>query len=170
MGNLRASWFSVLFNGSPSGFFKATRGLKQGDPLSPLLFILVVEAFIRGLHVQIQEGAITAYSAFRSSPVIPILCFADDMIVFLRGLRQTIRAFLSFLERYELASGQRISKPKSSFYVSQKSSSTLPRWISATSAFAQGTLLFKYFGSMLYTGQRKRVYYQPVVDRVMTKL
>lgn len=129
-----------------------------------------MEAFIRGLHVQVQRGVITAYSASRTSPVLPVLCFADDMIVFMRGFRRSVRGFLSFLDRYELASGQKISKPKSSFYVSAKCPAPLPRWISSTSGFASGSLPFKYLGSLLYKGRRKRPYYQHVVDKVSAKL
>lgn len=49
MNNLSASWFSILINGSQSGFLKSSRGVKQGDPFSPYLFLLVVEALSRGL-------------------------------------------------------------------------------------------------------------------------
>lgn len=133
--------------------------------MSPILFILVVEAFIRGLHSQVQHEAITAYSAQHAAPMIPLLCFADDMIVFMHGFHRSICGFLNFLESYKLASSQKISKPKSSFYVSKKSDLALLRWISGTSGFSQGSLLFKYLGSVLNKGRRKKVYYHHVVDR-----
>jgi hypothetical protein len=48
-----SSWFSVVMNGTSKGFFKAGRGLRQRDPLSPYLFILVEEVFSRLLRKKV---------------------------------------------------------------------------------------------------------------------
>lgn len=83
--NLQGAWFSVLVNGVSSGFFQASRGLKQGDPLSPYLFILVAEAFGRGLKFLVSEGAVQQFALPRQAIPISYLAFADDLILFTRA-------------------------------------------------------------------------------------
>jgi hypothetical protein len=53
--------FSILVNGTPSGFFTSSRGLRQGDPLSPLLFVVVMEALSRMLVVALEQGSMTGF-------------------------------------------------------------------------------------------------------------
>lgn len=50
------NWFTVMVNGEPSGFFKSTRGVRQGDPLSPSLFVLVAKFLGKGLYHTFLQG------------------------------------------------------------------------------------------------------------------
>ena len=77
--------FSVLVNGSPEGFFRNSRGIRQGDPLSPLLFFLVMEVLSRMLRKVETEGLIRGFSAGGNAHEglrISHLLFADDTILF----------------------------------------------------------------------------------------
>jgi hypothetical protein len=77
--------FSVMINGSPSGFLGSSRGIRQGDPLSPLLFLLVMEVLSRMLRKTEEAGLIKGFQAGKSPGEgisVSHLLFADDTIVF----------------------------------------------------------------------------------------
>ena len=92
--------FSVLVNGSPTGFFSSSRGLRQGDPLSPLLFLLVMEVLSRMLR-KVEFGGFISGFTIGSEVSISHLLFADDSILFCDADPQQlmyIRLALTFFE------------------------------------------------------------------------
>ena len=73
--------FSILINGSPSDFFGSSRGLRQGDPLSPLLFDIVMEALSRLLDVAAFAGQFSSFfmgSTAGTSVMVSHILFAGD--------------------------------------------------------------------------------------------
>ena len=69
----------------PCGFFGSTRGLRQGDPLSPLLFVLVMDALSRMLDKAVLEGRLSGFSVGNlegRSLAVSHLLFGDDTLIF----------------------------------------------------------------------------------------
>lgn len=105
--------FSLLVNRSPAGFFGSTRGIRQGDPLSPLLIVLVIEAFNKmighaegpqGFEVGTERGTILTISH---------LFFADDTLVFCGADQDQLRHLRMTLLCFESVSGLKIKLSKS---------------------------------------------------------
>ncbi|KAL0287958.1 UNVERIFIED_CONTAM: hypothetical protein Sangu_2668400 [Sesamum angustifolium] len=92
-------WFTILVNGESSGFFKSSQGLRQGDPISPALFILASEALSRGLNHLFTQNPNMLYQTGCKTRVTH-LAYADDIIIFtryrglgIRNIRETVIAF-----------------------------------------------------------------------------
>ncbi|CAL1403419.1 unnamed protein product [Linum trigynum] len=100
-------------NGTPSRFFSPSRGLRQGDPLSPLLFVICTEGFAVLLHKAISEGKLEGVKVAPRAARISHLFFADDSYLFLRGSLQECENLIGVLNEYEELSGQRVNLDKS---------------------------------------------------------
>ncbi|GKB12941.1 RNA-directed DNA polymerase, eukaryota [Tanacetum coccineum] len=111
-GSLSASMASVLVNGSPTAEFQFFRGLKQGDPLAPYLFILVMESlhlsFSRTVDVGIFKG-IQIGKDFTLSH----LFYADDAVFIGEWSDENLSRILHVLHCFSLASGLKINVKKS---------------------------------------------------------
>lgn len=109
--------FSVGYNGNVHGYFKGTRGLRQGDPLSPYLFVLVMNALSLMLNKAAADGKFSYHYMCKDSKVTH-LCFADDLLIFLDGSLQSVSNVLKVLKEFEDVSGLAVSLPKTSFFSS----------------------------------------------------
>lgn len=77
--------FLVLINGQLGKRFKPTRGLRQGDPLSPFMFLIVIDVLSRLIHGAVEEGFIDAIKISSTGPTLSHLLFTDDTLIFLRA-------------------------------------------------------------------------------------
>ncbi|KAL5717241.1 hypothetical protein ACHQM5_010283 [Ranunculus cassubicifolius] len=109
----------VLLNGSPFGCIKPSRGLRQGDPLSPYLFILVAEAFSRLVVKAEEEGKIHGIKVLRRAPSISHLLYADDLVVFTKATIGEVHNLMDILKVYCKATGQSVNYNKSSMFFSK---------------------------------------------------
>lgn len=91
---------SLLLNGSPFGHFSASRGLRQGDPLSPFLFILVFDVLFRLLSRAESSSLLFGMKLHSSAPTISHLFFADDILLFGCASVGEVACFKECLETY----------------------------------------------------------------------
>lgn len=107
--------FTVGYNGYVNGYFKGIRGLRQGDPLSPYLFVIAVNTLSLMLNQAAQEMRFNYHSKCQGSKLTH-LCFADDLLIFMDGSLESVQSVLQVLREFELRSGLAVSVQKSSFF------------------------------------------------------
>ncbi|KAL6525382.1 hypothetical protein OROHE_015689 [Orobanche hederae] len=96
---------NVLVNGSPSVEFQLERGVRQGDPLSPFLFLIATEGLNLLMNRAVDRGIIRPAKVGRDGVCISHLQYADDTIFIIDGAEENARSIRGVLKVFELLSG-----------------------------------------------------------------
>ncbi|RVW71995.1 putative mitochondrial protein [Vitis vinifera] len=108
--------FSVMINGVPAGFFSNSKGLRQGDPLSPYLFVLGMEVLSNLIRRAVDGGFLSGcriWGRGEEEMIVSHLLFADDTIIFCEARKEQLSALSWILAWFEASSGLRINLHKS---------------------------------------------------------
>ena len=97
--------YKVLLNGQPRGLIIPQRGLRQGDLLSPYLFIMCTEALIMNIKKAERVKQLTGMKVARVCPAISHLLFADDSLFFCKANKEECQTILRILKEYKAVSG-----------------------------------------------------------------
>lgn len=155
--------FSVAINGELCGYFKGTKGLRQGDPLSPYLFVLCIEVFSQLLRAKYTDGSI-GYHPKASDPAVSHLAFADDIMVFFDGSRSSLQNISEVFDAFSRWSGLTMNKEKTELYaggLNQSETSDL-----TSLGFTLGSLPIRYLGLPLMHRKLRISDYRPLLDKV----
>ena len=134
--------YSVNLNGELHGFFKASRGIRQGDPLSPYLFVLAMEG-LEGLIKQATQHADFKYHWRCAATKLTHICFADDLMLYCHADTASVSILKSCLDTFSAISGLTINQTKSSLFLSGVDRDTRAS-ISNQLGFQQGVLPVRY--------------------------
>ena len=159
-----------MLNGSLFGLFSPETGLRQGDPLSPFLFILGSKVFSRLLFREERKGCINALRIARNCSPIHHLLFADDLLMFGKAAVSEATCFKSCLDKYCRWSSQSINASKSSIRFSKNTNPAIS--IAITSLLPYSTNLAKslYLGLPILMENSKKIGLQGIIDKVHSRI
>ncbi|XP_026412422.1 uncharacterized protein LOC113308125 [Papaver somniferum] len=160
----------VLINGSPDKFFKPTKGLRQGDPLSPYLFLFCMESLSRTpLHAE-EMGIIKGIKICKAAPPISHLLFADDCMIFCKANPIEAQNIMQILRTFGSTSGKLINFHKSGVFFSKNTNPDLIPQIINSMGVQVLQLDDKYLRSPLFTHRRKINSFKPGVEKLKLRL
>uniref|UniRef100_A0A803NXV2 Reverse transcriptase domain-containing protein n=1 Tax=Cannabis sativa TaxID=3483 RepID=A0A803NXV2_CANSA len=162
--------YGFLVNGRPRGSVIPSRGLRQGCPLSPYLFLFCAEALSSLLRQAEVSGELMGFRCSRSGPRVSHLFFADDSLIFGRANGREAESIRRILQCYEYASGQQVNFDKSAITFS-------PNVLPADRTSVLGILGLgsvathdKYLGLPTVIGRNKKRTFASICDKVQKRI
>ena len=161
---------SLVWNGVRLDSFTPTRGLRQGDPLSPYLFVLCMEKLSSLISKKVEDGHWKPVSIWRGGLKISHLFFAADILLFARAKVSQIAVIMQVLNDFAEASGLRMNTAKSKALASKSIARSKKERLESTSGISFTGSLGKYLGFNIIQGRVKREHFNSLLDRLKSKL
>lgn len=160
--------FSIQINGELAGYFNSKRGLRQGCSLSPYLFVICMQTLSKLLDKAALEKRI-GFHPYCKDLSLTHLCFADDVLVFSDGRKQSIEGILAVFRRFARLSGLNISLEKSTLFLAgvkaEDSVAILDQF-----PFEAGTLPVRYLGLPLLTKKMTVQDYSRLISQIRARI
>jgi hypothetical protein len=126
---------NVKWNGARSEYFRPQRGIRQGDPISPYLFVLCMDKLSHLIIHEVNRGKWKGIKAGRDGPMVSHLMFADDLLLFGEAKEEQMQCVIDTLNKFCNLSGQEVSQEKTSIYFSKNVSRELKNKLIRISGF-----------------------------------
>ncbi len=162
--------YSILIDGVPKRYITPTRGFRQGDPLSPYLFLICAEGLTALLRKASVAGLLRGIQCCRRGPWVSHLFFADDSMLFGQASIPECKKIMDILNIYEASSGQKINREKTAIFFSSNTSQATRQSIQKFWASSGSTNFDKYLGLPAMIGRSKRVIFNGLKERIIQRL
>jgi hypothetical protein len=160
---------SVLVNGSPTEEICISRGLKQGDPLAPLLFLIVAEGLGALMRTAVERGRFQPFLVGREGLPVSILQYADDTLCIGEASVENLWTLKAVLRGFEMASGLKVNFWKSGLV----GINVTNEFLTMASDFLNcriSDLPFKYLGLPVGGNSRLCSMWNPLVEVIKRRL
>ena len=168
-GCLSSVSYAILVNGSAKGWVKASRGLRQGDPLSPFLFTLVADVLSRMLMRAEERNMMEGFRVGRNRTRVSHLQFADDNIFFSNSREEELQTLKSLLLVFGHISRLKVNLNKSSIYGINLDQAHFSRLAVMLDCRASGWPIL-YLGLPLGGNPKACGFWDPVIERISSRL
>lgn len=162
--------YRIKVNGNLTEEIVPERGLRQGDPLSPYLFLICAEAFSCLLNAAEERGDMSGVRVCPEAPSINHLLFADDSLLLFKIDEQSTSHLQNILSLYEDCSGQIINKDKSSIMFSSNIRGAVRAAVMQALDIGSEARNEKYLGLPIYMGKSKTQTFNYLKDRVWKRI
>ena len=156
-------------NGNTKGWVKASRGLRQGDSLSPFLFTLVADVLSRMLLRAEERNMLEGFKVGRNKTRVTHLQFADDTIFFSNTREEDLQTLKSLLLVFGHISGLKVNLDKSSIYDINLDQVHLSRLVEMLDCKASGWPIL-YLGLPLRGNPKVCGFWDPMIERISRRL
>ncbi|XP_028754420.1 uncharacterized protein LOC114713907 [Neltuma alba] len=170
MNCVRSVKFNIQMSGRKIASVIPQRGLRQGDPLSPYLFILASKALFSMISFHSSHGNLSGINITKGGPMITHSLFADDTIIFLKANLDNCSLFMKLLQDYCNVSGQRVNYDKSSLFFSKNTPNEVRTNIVECLNIAEVDNPGKYLGLPILWGKSKNAALAYVCERMGRKV